>query len=239
MRVNPIGTIEVLTGAHSHGQGHETTFAQIVNERSASASTTSRSSMATPTRCSSAWAPTARAPRSACRRSSRRSTRSRPRPRRSPRTCSKPSEGDIDIENGELEGRRHRQAEELHRGRARRLHRAQPAARHGAGAEGGRLLRPDQLHLPGRAPISARSRSIRRPARPRSSSSSPPTTSATSSTRSSSRGRSTAASPMASARRCWRTPTTTRNRPARQRLATWTTPCRAPTTCRRASVDTP
>ena len=26
VRVNPVGTIEVLTGSHSHGQGHETTF---------------------------------------------------------------------------------------------------------------------------------------------------------------------------------------------------------------------
>jgi aerobic carbon-monoxide dehydrogenase large subunit len=33
IRVNPVGTIEVLTGAHAHGQGHETTFAQIVNDR--------------------------------------------------------------------------------------------------------------------------------------------------------------------------------------------------------------
>jgi aerobic carbon-monoxide dehydrogenase large subunit len=33
VRVNPIGTIEVLTGSHSHGQGHETTFAQLVAER--------------------------------------------------------------------------------------------------------------------------------------------------------------------------------------------------------------
>jgi aerobic carbon-monoxide dehydrogenase large subunit len=33
VRVNPIGTIEVLTGAHSHGQGHETSFAQIVAGR--------------------------------------------------------------------------------------------------------------------------------------------------------------------------------------------------------------
>jgi carbon-monoxide dehydrogenase large subunit len=33
VRVNPVGTVEVLTGAHSHGQGHETTFAQIVAER--------------------------------------------------------------------------------------------------------------------------------------------------------------------------------------------------------------
>jgi len=30
IRVNPVGTIEVLTGSHSHGQGHETTFAQVV-----------------------------------------------------------------------------------------------------------------------------------------------------------------------------------------------------------------
>ncbi len=33
VRVNPVGTIEILTGSHSHGQGHETTFAQVVAER--------------------------------------------------------------------------------------------------------------------------------------------------------------------------------------------------------------
>jgi carbon-monoxide dehydrogenase large subunit len=33
VRVNPVGTVEVLTGSHSHGQGHETTFAQLVAER--------------------------------------------------------------------------------------------------------------------------------------------------------------------------------------------------------------
>ncbi len=33
IRVNPVGTIEVLTGSHAHGQGHETTFAQVVSER--------------------------------------------------------------------------------------------------------------------------------------------------------------------------------------------------------------
>src|SRR5579864_487848 len=33
VRVNPIGTSEVLTGSHSHGQGHETTFAQLVSSR--------------------------------------------------------------------------------------------------------------------------------------------------------------------------------------------------------------
>jgi carbon-monoxide dehydrogenase large subunit len=32
IRVNPTGSITVLTGSHSHGQGHETTFAQLVTE---------------------------------------------------------------------------------------------------------------------------------------------------------------------------------------------------------------
>ena len=33
VRVNPAGSIEILTGSHSNGQGHETTFAQIVSDR--------------------------------------------------------------------------------------------------------------------------------------------------------------------------------------------------------------
>lgn len=33
VRVNMVGTIEVMTGSHSHGQGHETTFAQLVADR--------------------------------------------------------------------------------------------------------------------------------------------------------------------------------------------------------------
>src|SRR5215510_8394792 len=33
VRVNPTGTVELLTGCHQHGQGHETTFAQVVSER--------------------------------------------------------------------------------------------------------------------------------------------------------------------------------------------------------------
>ncbi len=32
VRVNPTGNVSVFTGSHSHGQGHETTFAQIVAE---------------------------------------------------------------------------------------------------------------------------------------------------------------------------------------------------------------
>jgi carbon-monoxide dehydrogenase large subunit len=33
VRVNPTGTVELLTGCHQHGQGHETTFAQLVSDR--------------------------------------------------------------------------------------------------------------------------------------------------------------------------------------------------------------
>ena len=33
VRVHPSGAITVLIGTHNHGQGHETTFAQIVSER--------------------------------------------------------------------------------------------------------------------------------------------------------------------------------------------------------------
>ena len=32
VRVHPTGSISVMTGTHSHGQGHETTFAQIVSD---------------------------------------------------------------------------------------------------------------------------------------------------------------------------------------------------------------
>ncbi|MCC7271706.1 MAG: xanthine dehydrogenase family protein molybdopterin-binding subunit [Alphaproteobacteria bacterium] len=32
VRVHPTGSVTVFTGAHSHGQGHETTFAQLVSE---------------------------------------------------------------------------------------------------------------------------------------------------------------------------------------------------------------
>src|SRR4030095_1303522 len=33
VRVHPTGSVTVFTGTHSHGQGHETTFAQLVAEK--------------------------------------------------------------------------------------------------------------------------------------------------------------------------------------------------------------
>ena len=104
VRVNPTGTVEVLTGTPQPRPGPRDDV-RAARRRAARRSDRERveSSMATPTRCSSAWAPTARAPApSACRRSSRRSTRSRPRPRRSPRTCSRPAEADIVFKDGKF-----------------------------------------------------------------------------------------------------------------------------------------
>ena len=39
VRVHPTGSVSVFTGTHSHGQGHETTFAQLVSTSSAFRST--------------------------------------------------------------------------------------------------------------------------------------------------------------------------------------------------------
>jgi aerobic carbon-monoxide dehydrogenase large subunit len=33
VRIHPTGSVTVFTGSHSHGQGHETTFAQIISDR--------------------------------------------------------------------------------------------------------------------------------------------------------------------------------------------------------------
>ena len=33
VRINPTGSVSVFTGSHSHGQGHETTFAQVVSSK--------------------------------------------------------------------------------------------------------------------------------------------------------------------------------------------------------------
>ena len=33
LRVNPSGTVSIITGTHAHGQGHETTFAQLAADR--------------------------------------------------------------------------------------------------------------------------------------------------------------------------------------------------------------
>ena len=62
VRFHPSGKVHVFIGASPHGQGEETTFAQIVGSELGSIPRTSRSSTATPTTRRWAGAPTAAAP---------------------------------------------------------------------------------------------------------------------------------------------------------------------------------
>ena len=110
--VDEDGTVTVSPRApRSHGQGHETAYAQLVPTRSASRWTTSGSSSPTPSWSRAAWARWARARcRSAAARVQTRPTRCSTRPSSSPRTL--------------LEA-----AAERHRGRARQGPRRRRARR--------------------------------------------------------------------------------------------------------------
>jgi carbon-monoxide dehydrogenase large subunit len=77
VRVNATGSISVMTGSHSHGQGHETSFAQVVSEMIGMrpGSTPRKLSMIgrrklVGTALTATWAPLAAAARSGSRRSS-------------------------------------------------------------------------------------------------------------------------------------------------------------------------
>jgi carbon-monoxide dehydrogenase large subunit len=161
VRVNPIGTIEVLTGSHSHGQGHETTFAQVVAERFGMPieninivhGDTDKVQFGMGTYGSRSGAVGMSAIHKAL-------DKVEAKAKRIAAHQLEASESDIVIENGVLQGGRHRPQKKLQRDRARRLHRAQSAQGHGARAEGGRVLRPVELHLSRPAATSARSRSI-------------------------------------------------------------------------------
>jgi carbon-monoxide dehydrogenase large subunit len=152
VRVNPVGTIEVLTGSHSHGQGHETTFAQLVSERlgvpTSSVSIvhgdTDKVQFGMGTYGSRSGAVgMSRHPEGA------REGRGEGEEDRRPTSSRRPRD-DIVIENGDLKVAGTDKEMPFFRGRARRLHRPQPARRHGAGPEGDGVLRSDELHLPGR-----------------------------------------------------------------------------------------
>ena len=90
VRVNVTGSVTVFTGSHSHGQGHETTFAQVVSTASAFRSTKWKWCTATLRARTTASARTALAPSQwADPRWSGRPKRSLPRARRSSRTTSR------------------------------------------------------------------------------------------------------------------------------------------------------
>ena len=167
VRVNAVGTIEVLTGSHSHGQGHETTFAQLVNQRfgvpidsvSIVHGDTDKVQMGMGTYGSRSGAVGMWAIAKAL-------DKVEAKAKKIAAHLMEADEGDIVIEDGDAEGRRHRQEGAVVPDGARRLYRAQSAGRHGAGAEGDVVLRSVQLHLPGRLlHLRGRDRSRHRPYR--------------------------------------------------------------------------
>ena len=203
VRVNPIGTVEVLTGSHSHGQGHETTFAQLVSDRlgipienvSIVHGDTDKVQMGMGTYGSRSGAVGMSAIFKAL-------DKIEAKAKKVAGHVLEAAEDDIEFKDGKFTVKGTDKSIDFGSVALQRLYRAQvqrPGVR--AGPEGKRVLGPDQLHLPGRRPhLRGRDRSRDRH-RQRSSATRRSTTSASSSTRWSCTARCTAASRRASARR--------------------------------------
>ena len=185
MRVHPTGTVTVFTGSHSHGQGHETTFAQVVAAR-----------LGIPVEnVEIVHGDTGRVPFGmgtyGCRSLAVGGTaivkavdKIIAKGKKIAAHLLEAADTDIEFENGEFKVAGTDKKVPFGAGRAHRLRAAQlPARQARARPERERVLRPDQLHLSRPAATSARSRSTRTPAHARSRASSRSTTSATSSIR--------------------------------------------------------
>ena len=185
VRVNATGSISVYTGSHSHGQGHETTFPQIVAEpardRRGPDRHRPRRHLEDPVRDGDLRLAQPRGRRVGDRQGDREDHRQGEEDRRAP-------DGGVGgrrrAQGRQVQRRRHRQVGRLDRRDARRLRAAQlPAREPGAGAGGDGVLRPVELHLSGRR-LCLRGRGRPGDRRGRGAwASRRPTTSATSSTR--------------------------------------------------------
>ena len=180
MRVNPTGSVEVLTGCHAHGQGHETTFAQLVSERlgipienvSVVHGDTDKVQFGMGTYGSRSGAVGMSAIVKAL-------DKVEAKAKKVAAYMMEAAEGDIEFKDGKftVAGTDKSAAWGEVALNAYVAHKFTGAAAR-AGPEGGRVLRPDQLHLPGRLPhLRGRDRSRDRP-RPRSSAGPRSTTSA-------------------------------------------------------------
>ncbi len=152
VRVNPTGSIEVLTGSHQHGQGHETTFAQVVAEKlgvpidsiSVVHGDTDKVQFGMGTYGSRSGAVGLSALVKAL-------DKVEAKAKKVAAHMLEVAEGRHRLPGRQIHRGRHRQVRRLGRCRAQRLYRAQvlrPGAR--ARAEGRRVLRSHQFHLPGR-----------------------------------------------------------------------------------------
>ena len=152
VRVNPTGSVEVLTGSHSHGQGHETTFAQLVSERlgipienvSVVHGDTDKVQFGMGTYGSRSGAVGMSAIVKAL-------DKVEAKAKKVAAHLLEAAEGDIEFKDGKFSVAGTDKSAAWGDVDAQCLHRPQilrPGAR--ARAEGGRVLRPDQFHLPGR-----------------------------------------------------------------------------------------
>ena len=152
IRVHPTGSVTVFTGSHSHGQGHETTFAQVV---------AARLGIPVDERRRGARRHRPRALRHGHLRLALDLGRRRGdhEGARQDRDQGQEDRGAPDggerrrhrVRQRRVHRQGHRQEDPLRPGGADGLRAAQlPARQAGAGPERDRLLRPDQLHLPGR-----------------------------------------------------------------------------------------
>ena len=153
VRVHPTGQISVFTGSHAHGQGHETTLAQVVADElgvpiesvEVVHGDTGRVNFGMGTYGS----------RSACVGGSalvRSAEKVRAKVLQIGAHLLEGRRGGRGLRPGHRPGPREglsRERKGLRRDGVRRLHRAQPARGHGAGARFHELLRPGELHLPG------------------------------------------------------------------------------------------
>ena len=152
VRVNPTGTVEVLTGSHSHGQGHETTFAQLVVGAARHADRarsqivhgdTDKVPFGMGTYGSRSLAVGGSAIVKAM-------DKIEAKAKKIAAHLLEAAEDDIVFENGEFKVAGTDKSIALPMVALAAYVRAQSTRRHGAGPEGNRVLRPDQLHLPGR-----------------------------------------------------------------------------------------
>ena len=166
VRVNPTGSVTVFTGSHSHGQGHETTFAQVVAGRLGIPidnvdivhGDTGRIPFGMGTYGSRSLSVGGTAIVKALDKVDRQGQEDRRAPARGGGSRHR-------VQGRQVHRRRHRSQQGVRRGRARRVRAAQLSARQArARPRRDRVLRSDQLHVSRPARTSARSRSIPRPA---------------------------------------------------------------------------
>ena len=185
VRVHPTGGVTVFTGSHSHGQGHETTFAQVVASRLGIPienveivhGDTGRIPFGMGTYGSRSLAVGGTAIVKAL-------DKIIAKGKKIAAHLLEAAEADIEFKDGKFTVAGHRPQQGVRRGRARGLRAAQlPARQARARSRRDRVLRSDQLHLSrGHAHLRGRGRSRHRRGA-RSSTSRPATISATSSIR--------------------------------------------------------